>query len=113
LVRLGRLDAAAGIPDSGGADVAIVVDQLEHMSRRGGAHLLARLRDVHCASVVLNLDNDVRDREELLAPGLMSGHCPSTDGRVYVFDPDKINEPREWNNPSDWANPGNFDKNRW
>jgi len=113
VLELGRLESADDIPDSARADLAIVADQLEHMSKHDGAHVLARLRDIHCSRVVLILAHDAWDNKELLALGFMQAESPSTNGRVYIFDPDKFHEPREWNNPSDWANPENFDKYRW
>lgn len=113
VLRLGRIESADDIPAAVRADVALVVDQLEHMSKFEGAHMLARLRDIHCGRVVLILADDAWEPVELLALGFIQVQRPAACGRVYLFDPDRFNEQREWNNPSDWANPENFRKYRW
>ena len=110
---LGRLESYSEIPDEIRADVTVVVDQLEHMNKDAGAHLLSRLRDVHSRRVLLILTDDDWSREELLALGYLQIERPSQDERLFLHDPAQFHEPREWNNPSDWAHPENFKKRRW
>ncbi len=95
------------------ADVVAVVGQLESMDQADARHLLARLRDVHARRVVVWLETDCWSNADLRALGYLNKKRPSGDGRLFVYDPDLFNEPREWNNASDWANPENFGKYRW
>ncbi len=91
------------------ADVALVVlaagDPLP-------SALLARLRDVHVAQIVLAVDNSVSPAD-MLAMGFEKAQSPSVDGLVFVWDAALADKPREWNNARDWANPENFDRYRW
>jgi len=74
--------------------------------------LLARLRDVHVAQIVLAADAGV-SQADMLAMGFEKVQSPSLDGLVYVWDAALADKPREWNNARDWANPENFDRYRW
>jgi Family of unknown function (DUF6231) len=94
-------------------DLAVVVDQLEHMPHEEAVVLLARLRDIHSQRVLLLLDDGGWDREELRALGYLQFRRRAAGKSVYLFDPDLFHEPREWNNPANWANPDNFGKFRW
>ena len=91
------------------ADVALVVladgDPLPRA-------LLARLRDVHVAQIVLTADRGLAPGD-MLAMGFEKAQSPSEDGLVYVWDAALADKPREWNNARDWANPENFDRYRW
>jgi len=74
--------------------------------------LLARLRDVHVAQVVLAAGKEL-SQGGMLAMGFEKAQSPSVDGLVYVWDAALADKPREWNNARDWANPENFDRYRW
>ena len=74
--------------------------------------LLARLRDVHVAQIVLTAQHGLSPGD-MLAMGFEKAQSPSVDGLVYVWDAALADKPREWNNARDWANPENFDRYRW
>ena len=98
-------------------DMAVIVGQLECMSKDDGAHLLSRLRDLISQRVLLVLNGDNWPSDELLALGYMQirpqKKRSSEDERLFLYDPDQFNEPRIWNNTTNWANPENFNKYRW
>ena len=110
---LGKLASADDIPAGARADLAVIIDQLEYMTKPAATVLLSRVRDVHCHRVLLALRDDAWSRNELLALGYRRLERPSEDVRLYLFDPDEFNPPREWNNSTNWANPQNFKKYRW
>ena len=95
------------------AHLSIVFDQLEHMLRQEGTHLLSRLRDQHSNRVLLHCSDQIYSNQELLALGFIVQKRPSSDGRFYLFDPDVFFQRRDWNTPDKWANPENFKKHRW
>lgn len=95
------------------ADLGFVFDQLEHMGKAEGAHLLSRLRDCHCRVVLLHYTGKEFSNRELLALGFIEQGCLSTGGHLFLFDPDIYFERREWNTPEKWARPENFRKFRW
>ena len=95
------------------ADLSIVFDQLEHMEKTEGVHLLSRLRDQHSSRVLLHCADQTHSRQELMALGFIEQQLPSSDGRFFLFDPDLFFPRRDWNTPDKWANPENFKKYRW
>jgi len=113
VVRLGRVRGPNDICDTTRADISVVIDQLEHMSKDDGTHLLSRLRDLISHRVLLLLRGDAWTPDELLAIGYQEVNHTSDNGRYYLFDPDLYYQPRAWNNASGWANPDNFGKYRW
>jgi hypothetical protein len=94
-------------------DLGIVFDQLEHMEKRDGEHLLSRLRDQYCRRVLLHCRREIHSVRDLLALGYMEQESPSRDGPFFLFDPELFYEQRDWNSPAKWANPENFKKYRW
>ena len=117
---LGRLASADELPPELRVDTGLVVEQLEHLAPRAGAHLLSRLRDVHCKRVFLLLRNRLSNddtrwgRDTLLAMGFTQQQPDVALGaELYLYEPEVFNPPREWNNARDWANPENFRKYRW
>jgi hypothetical protein len=113
----GLLGSGAEIDSSTRARLGVVVNQLESMSKKNGAHLLSRLRDLTCEKVLLIMRGDEWNSKELLALGYQhleqDKKRSSIDGRLYLHDPSRFHESREWNNSSNWANPENFNKYRW
>ena len=95
------------------ADLTIVFDQLEHMEKAEGVHLLSRLRDHHCKRILLHCADRVHSKQELLALGFVEQQRSSQGGRFFLFDPDLFFERRDWNTPDKWAHPQNFKKYRW
>lgn len=94
-------------------DLGIVLNQIEHMRRTDAMHLLSRMRDQYCRSVLARIEGDMFSDQELLALGYIRQKRPSDDGRYYLFDPDLFFERREWNTPEHWAHPQNYGKQRW
>ncbi len=95
------------------ADLSIVFDQLEHMQKDDGVHLISRLRDRHSKRVLLHCAVQVHSKQELMALGFIEQKHSSSDGRIFLFDPDLFFQRRDWNSPDKWANPENFKKYRW
>jgi len=95
------------------AHVAIVAGQLESMAHKDGVNLLARLRDVHCGTVLLVVSGGDWTRDELLALGYQETKQLSLNRRCYLYDAETSDQLRDWNNPMYWANPKNFRKYRW
>jgi Family of unknown function (DUF6231) len=113
VVVAGRVASARELADDLRSDLAIVIDQVEEMSREEAEHLLCRLRDILCGRVLLVVRGRRWSRAELLALGFLELKQTAGDRRLYLFDPALFNEPRDWNNPASWANPENFDRYRW
>ncbi len=122
IIQIGRVVNASDVDGKLRADLAIVADQVEHMTKESGIHLLSRMRDLIARRVLLIVRGDAWAVDELLALGYLqvdyprpeqNEKRPSIDGRYFLYDPNRFHEPREWNNSRDWANPSNFDKYRW
>lgn len=117
IIQIGRVGSAAEISDEIRVDIAVVVDQVECMSKTDGMHLLSKLRDLTSTRVLLLLHSEIWTSGELLALGFQEiqqqAKRSSIDGRLYLFDPNDFHEPREWNNTDNWANPENFNMFRW
>ena len=117
VIQIGRVGSATEISDEIRVDIAVVVDQVECMSKNDGMHLLSKLRDLTSTRVLLLLSCDNWTSGELLALGFQEIRrkvkCPSINERLYLFDPNDFHESREWNNTANWANPENFNKFRW
>ena len=113
VVVAGRMASVRELAVDVRADLAIVIDQVEDMPRDEAEHLLSMLRDVLCRRVLLAVRGRQWSRAELLSLGFLELKKTAGDRRLYLFDPELFNEPRDWNNPSNWANPENFDRYRW
>lgn len=111
------VNCVADIPNATRVHIAVVVGQLEQVSKVKTTHLLSRLRDLISERVLLILFDNAWSADELLALGYLpitrQKKRSSDDERLYLFDPDQFNEPRAWNNDTNWANPENFKKFRW
>lgn len=92
--------------------LAVVFDQLEHMTADGARHLLAQLRDRYADRVIVVDAMKVFTAGDFLALGFERAE-DETVGRAFVYDPDSTSRQREWNNADHWANPENFNKYRW
>jgi len=91
-------------------DVA-VVDAREYGDAERLSALLARLRDVHAALVVVVTDDIPRN--DLLALRFEAGKRTLEGARVFLSSSSVTDKRREWNNARHWANPQNFDRYRW
>jgi len=105
--------------------LAVVADTLEHMGKGQAQILIARLRDLYCATLyaLVRVGADWPGLEshwnatELLALGLQPvKRYPCAGGRslhLYRFDLQDYKHTPEWLNPRHWANPERWDKARW
>lgn len=110
---IGPIATAADLPQGLRADITIVGGQLQNLPRPEAEHILARLRDVHSRRVLLLLDDHRWSADALRALGFLEKAADRAGTRVFLYDADEYNQPREWNNPTHWANPDNFSKYRW
>jgi hypothetical protein len=101
-------------------DFVIVRGELERLDTETGAHLLARLRDVHSRRFCVLLDsNDDEPRwraSELVAMGLTHWAGESTQAtglEMYGFDLATYKATPKWLNARHWAHPEQWGKNRW
>lgn len=122
--QLDRLDPAG--PCSGAAvpryaDLAIVTDALEHITRRRGEVLIASLRDVLSRYLLIQIRacTDTATKwpdQALIALGLRPvGTYSKRDCRVRLFHFNMFDYKTtpDWLSPSGWANPEMWDKARW
>ncbi len=108
LARLGRFD------------FVIVRGVLERLDTETGAHLMARLRDVHSRRfcVVLSThDGGHRwEASKLIAMGLSHWSSETVNQaklEVYGFDLSTYKATPDWLNARHWAHPEHWGKNRW
>ncbi len=108
LARLGRFD------------FVIVRGVLERVDAESGAHLMARLRDVHSRRfcVVLSAHDGGHGWEasKLIAMGLSHWSSETVNQatlEVYGFDLGTYKATPDWLNARHWAHPEHWGKNRW
>lgn len=106
-------------------DLAIVVGLLENVEPVTARTVLARLRDLHAARLLVLVDPAAAHARgwsecELLAMGLYRLGRPrsqdamsSTAAAVYVFDLYDYKPTPDWLNSRFWAHPERFDKDWW
>lgn len=98
-------------------DMAVLIDQLEHMPKREGLMLIGRLRNQHSN----NLCVEIAQRKEwtnsdFAAAGLVPSATYERNGSEVIlltYDIATYSPEREWNNPEQWAHPDRFNKDRW
>ncbi len=104
--------------------LAVVTDTLEHLGKDQAQILIARLRDLYCATlyVLVPIGPDWPglkshwEASELVALGLAPVKTYPCEGRplqLYRFDLHDYKHTPQWLNPSHWANPERWDKARW
>jgi hypothetical protein len=101
-------------------DFVVVRGELERVDTDSGAHLLARLRDVHCRRFCVVIEsNDLASRwktSDLIAMGLAhwaSETLGTTALEIYGFDLGTYKATPKWLNARHWANPEQWGKYRW
>ncbi len=101
-------------------DFIIVQGVLERIDAQTGAHLLARLRDVHsrrfCVVLAANGGEHRWQASELIAMGLTRWPSETVDEatlEVYGFDLGTYKATPDWLNARHWAHPEHWGKNRW
>ena len=113
LTWLGDVQSVNQLDNQQRYPVALVVDQIAHMTSQSAVHLLAQLRDRYAERVIVCNEKDTLDSQQLLALGYIRREGVPTFSNIYVHDPDEFYERRAWNDSRDWANPENFDRFRW
>jgi hypothetical protein len=127
--RLSYLDAHGTLdPDSlleelagyGRFDFVILRGVLERADADTGAHVLARLRDVHAKRFCLVLDPSDHDHpwqsSALIAMGLAHWSRETVNAAVleiYGFDLGTYKTTPDWLNARHWAHPQHWGKQRW
>ncbi len=101
-------------------DFVIVRGVLESVDADTGAHLLARLRDVHTRRFCVVLDTNDGEHpwqaQELAAMGLSHWSTETTGEatlEVYGFDLGTYKSTPDWLNARHWAHPEHWGKHRW
>lgn len=101
-------------------DFVILRGVLERVDADGGAHLLARLRDVHTKRFCLVLDpndqNHPWQTSALIAMGLTHWSSETVDAAdldIYGFDLGTYKVTPDWLNARHWAHPQHWGKERW
>ncbi len=101
-------------------DFIILRGVLERVDGDSGAHLLARLRDVHTKRFCLVFDPNDQNHpwhtSALVAMGLTHWSSETIDGAVldiYGFDLGTYKATPDWLNARHWAHPQHWGKERW
>lgn len=101
-------------------DFAVVRGVLERIDTEDGAHLIARLRDVHTSRFCVILATEPDERRwraaDLIAMGLAHWSSETHDGasvEIFGFDLGTYKATPEWLNARHWAHPEHWDKYRW
>lgn len=98
-------------------DVVVLIDQLEHTSRREGLMLIGRLRNQHSNSLCVEIARHADwNQSDFMAAGLVPSATYERAGKevmLLTYDIATYNPEREWNNPEQWAHPDRFHKFRW
>lgn len=101
-------------------DFVILRGVLEHLDRDTGAHLLARLRDVHTRRFCLALNTTDHEHPwqpaALIAMGLSHWSRETVNGaalEIHGFDLGTYKATPDWLNPRHWAHPEHWGKHRW
>ena len=96
-------------------DAAVLSGAVESPDEGDVAVVLARLRDLHAARVLLLAPETGALRTDLIALG-MERLQPGDEGAspaLYVFDIGRYKRTPDWLNARHWANPELWDKHRW
>jgi len=106
------------------ADVAVIAGGLEHLDRATANAVIARLRDLHNARLLVLLpekpgEHDIShwDLADLSGLGLrLEARTSNSDGEtllLYGFDIANYKRTPDWLNARHWANPEQWGKHRW
>ena len=101
-------------------DAAIVSDIFEQLPHESVRALIARLRDVQTAALMLVVNAEHAERywseQEFLSLGLANRglyRFQDKTYRVYTFDINSYKQTPDWLNPNNWAHPERWEKHRW
>ncbi|WP_433885136.1 DUF6231 family protein [Pseudomonas vranovensis] len=99
-------------------DLALLVDCLEHLSKRDGLQLLGGIRNLNASRVAVLADLSVCDWQEtdFFALALQASEKFQRDAQVlnlFTYDLREYKQVPDWLNAKFWANPENFGKYWW
>lgn len=119
----GTLDGEAlleALANQGRFDLVVMRGVLERIDAEIGAHLIARLRDVHTSRLCVVLCCERGDRRwqpaELIAMGLAHWSSETLNEaalEIYGFDLGTYKATPDWLNARHWAHPEHWGKYRW
>ncbi|WAH57592.1 DUF6231 family protein [Pseudomonas silvicola] len=99
-------------------DLAVVVDCLEHMTKRTGQELLGGIRNLNASRIAVLVDLAASGWQEtdFYALALQASERFQRDDQVltlFTYDLREYKQVPDWLNARFWANPENFGKYWW
>ncbi|WP_095162281.1 DUF6231 family protein [Pseudomonas sp. Irchel 3F5] len=99
-------------------DLALLVDCLEHLSKRDGLQLLGGIRNLNASRVAVLADLSACGWQEtdFFALALQASEKFQRDSQVlnlFTYDLREYKQVPDWLNAKFWANPENFGKYWW
>ena len=99
-------------------DLALVVDCLEHLSKREGLELLGGIRNLNASRIAVLADLTACDWKEtdFFALALQNNERFQRDEQIltlFTYDLREYKQVPDWLNARFWANPENFGKYWW
>lgn len=99
-------------------DLALVVDCLEHLSKRDGLQLLGGIRNLNASRIAVLVDLHAADWQDtdFYALALQASERFERNGQtlsLFTYDLLDYKQVPDWLNAKFWANPENFGKYWW
>ncbi|MAB99054.1 MAG: hypothetical protein CMK71_13480 [Pseudomonadaceae bacterium] len=99
-------------------DLALVVDCLEHLSKRQGLELLGGIRNLNASRMAVLLDLDASEWQEtdMFSLAMQASEQFQRDSQtltLFTYDLLDYKQVPDWLNAKFWANPENFGKYWW
>lgn len=99
-------------------DLALVVDCLEHLSKRQGLELLGGIRNLNASRMAVLIDLQACDWQEtdMFSLAMQASEQFQRDAQVlnlFTYDLLDYKQVPDWLNAKFWANPENFGKYWW
>ncbi|MFV3405781.1 MULTISPECIES: DUF6231 family protein [Pseudomonas] len=99
-------------------DLALLVDCLEHLPKRGGLELLGGIRNLNASRVAVLADLPACGWQDtdFFSLALVASEKFERDGQVlslFTYDLHDYKQVPDWLNAKFWANPENFGKYWW
>ncbi|OEO26553.1 hypothetical protein AX279_07025 [Pseudomonas sp. J237] len=99
-------------------DLALVVDCLEHLSKRQGLELLGGIRNLNASRMAVLLDLNASEWQEtdMFSLAMQASEQFQRDSQtltLFTYDLLDYKQVPDWLNAKFWANPENFGKYWW
>lgn len=99
-------------------DLALVVDCLEHLSKRQGLELLGGIRNLNASRMAVLVDLDASEWQEtdMFSLAMQASEQFQRDSQtltLFTYDLLDYKQVPDWLNAKFWANPENFGKYWW